>query len=157
MMAIMVDENTRVIVQGMTGHQGRYHAQAMRAFGTKVVAGVTPGKGGREVDGIPVYESVREATENTDANASVIFVPAKSAKDAVIESMDNDLRTVVVITERIPIHDSMEMIEYGKLSGTRIIGPNCPGIASPGIIKIGIMPTASFPGDAQAWYPEAER
>lgn len=143
-MTIIVDGNTRVIVQGITGHQGRYHSKAMREFGTKVVAGVTPGKGGQEIDGVPVFETVREAVNETGANASVVFVPARFAKDAVIESIDNGIETVVVITERIPVHDSIEMIEYARLNGTRIIGPNCPGITSPGICKIGIMPNHIF-------------
>jgi len=143
-MTIIVDGNTRVIVQGITGHQGRYHSKAMREFGTKVVAGVTPGKGGQEIDGVPVFETMREAVNETGANASVVFVPARFAKDAVIESIDNSIETVVVITERIPVHDSIEMIEYARLNGTRIIGPNCPGITSPGICKIGIMPNHIF-------------
>jgi len=143
-MTIIVDGNTRVIVQGITGHQGRYHSKAMREFGTKVVAGVTPGKGGQEIDGVPVFETMREAVNETGANASVVFVPARFAKDAVVESIDNGIETVVVITERIPVHDSIEMIEYARLNGTRIIGPNCPGITSPGICKIGIMPNHIF-------------
>lgn len=143
-MTIIVDDNTRVVVQGITGHQGRYHSRAMREFGTKIVAGVTPGKGGMEIDGVPVFETMREAVYETGANASVVFVPARFAKDAVLESIDSGIETVVVITERIPVHDSIEMIEYARLNGTRIIGPNCPGITSPGICKIGIMPNHIF-------------
>jgi succinyl-CoA synthetase alpha subunit len=143
-MAIIANGGTRLVVQGITGHQGRFHAQAMRAFGTEVVAGVTPGKGGQEVNGIPVYESVREATKDTYANTSVVFVPASSAKEAVMEAIDGGLKTVVVISERIPIHDSLDMIEYGKLNGARIIGPNCPGVSSPDVAKVGIMPNDIF-------------
>jgi len=143
-MAIIADSRTRLLVQGITGHQGRFHAQAMRAFGTEVVAGVTPGKGGQEVNGIPVHESVREATKAIDANTSVVFVPASSAKEAVMEAIDGGLKTVIVISERIPIHDSLDMIEYGKLKSARIIGPNCPGVTSPGVAKVGIMPNDIF-------------
>jgi len=143
-MAIIADSRTRLLVQGITGHQGRFHAQAMRAFGTEIVAGVTPGKGGQKVNGIPVHESVREATKAIDANTSVVFVPASSAKEAVMEAIDGGLKTVIVISERSPIHDSLDMIEYGKLNGARIIGPNCPGVASPGVAKVGIMPNDIF-------------
>jgi succinyl-CoA synthetase alpha subunit len=143
-MSIFVDENTRVLVQGATGHQGTFHIKEMLKFGTKVVAGVTPGKGGQEVHGVPVFDTVKEAVSETNANASLVFVPAKFAKDAVFEALDADLKTVVVITERIPFHDAMEFVHYAKYKGAVLIGPNCPGIASPGKTKVGILPNGIF-------------
>lgn len=142
-MAIWVDENIRLLVQGITGHQGRFHTKAMMEFGTKVVAGVTPGKGGQEVHGIRVYDSVEEAME-TKPNASIVFVPAPFAKDAVIEALDAGIKLVVVITENIPFHDAMQFVHYAAYKKARIIGPNCPGIASPGKAKIGIFPNVIF-------------
>ncbi len=143
-MTSLIDRNTRLMVQGITGHQGQFHAQAMISFGTKVVAGVTPGKGGGEVSGVPVYDTVRKAVEETDANSSVIFVPAPQAKDAVLEALDAGILLIVVITEHIPTHDTIEFVQYSKLKGAKLIGPNCPGIASPGISKLGIMPNMIF-------------
>ena len=142
-MAIWADENIRLLVQGITGHQGRFHTKAMMEFGTKIVAGVTPGKGGQEVHGVPVYDSVEEAMERKP-NASIVFVPAPFAKDAVIEALDAGIKLVVVITENIPFHDTMQFVHYAKYKGARIIGPNCPGIASPGKTKIGIFPNTIF-------------
>ncbi len=142
-MSIWVDEDVRLVVQGITGHQGKFHTMAMKEFGTKVVAGVTPGKGGGNVNGVPVYDSVEDAME-TGANASIIFVPAPYAMDAVIEAIDAGIKLVVVITENIPFHDSMKFVHYGMCKGVRIIGPNCPGIASPGKAKIGIFPNQIF-------------
>ncbi len=142
-MAIWADENIRLLVQGITGHQGRFHTKAMMEFGTKIVAGVTPGKGGQEVHGVPVYDSVEEAMERKP-NASIVFVPAPFAKDAVIEALDAGIKLVVVITENIPFHDTMQFVHYAKYKGARVIGPNCPGIASPGKTKIGIFPNAIF-------------
>ncbi|WP_423791995.1 succinate--CoA ligase subunit alpha [Methanocaldococcus indicus] len=136
---ILLDENTRAIVQGITGRQGSFHTKKMLEAGTKIVGGVTPGKGGKEVHGVKVYNTVREAVKETDANASVIFVPAPFAKDAVFEAMEY-LDLVVVITEGIPIHDSMEFINYAEELGVNIIGPNTPGIASPKVGKLGIIP-----------------
>ncbi|MCD6448197.1 MAG: succinate--CoA ligase subunit alpha [Thermoplasmata archaeon] len=142
-MAIWADENIRLLVQGITGHQGQFHTKAMMEFGTKIVAGVTPGKGGQQVHGVPVYDSVEEAMER-EPNASIVFVPAPFAKDAVIEALDVGIKLVVVITENIPFHDTMQFVHYAKYKGARVIGPNCPGIASPGKTKIGILPNVIF-------------
>ena len=143
-MSVLIDRDTRVLVQGITGHQGTTHTRQMKAFGTQVVAGVTPGKGGSEVEGVPVFDSVREAVERTQANASCIFVPAPGAKDALIEAVDAGIRLCTVVTEHIPFHDMLVMYHYARGKGTRIIGPNCPGIAAPGKSKIGIIPNLVF-------------
>ncbi|WOF15465.1 succinate--CoA ligase subunit alpha [Methanoplanus sp. FWC-SCC4] len=139
------DKNTGVIVQGATGKQGRFHINLMNRYadevgGKGVVAGVTPGKGGQEVDGVPVYDSLREALAEHDASASVLFVPGFAAGDSIMEAAYNGLETVVAITEHIPVHDAMCAISYARLEGCSVIGPNCPGILSPGEIKMGIMP-----------------
>ncbi|MFB3922504.1 MAG: succinate--CoA ligase subunit alpha [Terriglobia bacterium] len=139
-MAILVDENTRLLVQGITGREGTFHTQQAVAYGTKVVAGVTPGKGGTSVDGIPVFNTVREAREKTGANASVIFVPPAFAADAIMEAADAAIPLVVAITEGIPTLDMIRVTEALRGKPTRLIGPNCPGIISPGKCKIGIMP-----------------
>jgi succinyl-CoA synthetase alpha subunit len=139
-MAILVDQNTRLLVQGITGREGTFHTQQAVAYGTKVVAGVTPGKGGTNVDGIPVFNTVREARDQTGANASVIFVPPAFAADAILESADAEMPLVVAITEGIPTLDMIRVAAFLKGRGTRLIGPNCPGIISPGKCKIGIMP-----------------
>lgn len=139
-MSILVDEKTRVIVQGITGKEGMFHAQQCLEYGTQVVAGVTPGKGGQTVLGLPVYNTVREAAEREKANASVIFVPPAFAPDAVFEATDAGLDVVVCITEGIPALDMMRVKAHLKGKKTRLIGPNCPGIISPGKCKIGIMP-----------------
>jgi succinyl-CoA synthetase alpha subunit len=143
-MTILVDAQTRVVVQGITGHQGTVHTRGMKEFGTAVVAGVTPGKAGAEVEGVPVFDSVRDAVAATRANASCIFVPAPFAKDALIEAVDAGIRLCVVVTEHIPFHDMLVMYHYAKGKGARIIGPNCPGIASPGKSKVGIIPNVVF-------------
>ncbi len=143
-MAIMVGPETKVLVQGITGHQGQFHAKSMKEFGTKVVAGVTPGKGDSEVEGIPVFETVVEAVEQTGANTSCTFVPARFAKDAVFEAVNAGLGLVVVITEHIPFLDAMQFVNYAKLKGTTVIGPNCPGVTSPEFGKVGIMPSKMF-------------
>ncbi len=143
-MAIMVGRETKVIVQGITGHQGQFHTKSMKEFGTKVVGGVTPGKGGSAVEGVPVFETVHEAVEQTGANSSCIFVPARFAKDAVFEAVNAGLGLVVVITEHIPFLDAMEFVNYAKLRETTVIGPNCPGVTSPEFGKIGIMPSKMF-------------
>ncbi|HEC88120.1 MAG TPA: succinate--CoA ligase subunit alpha [Thermoplasmata archaeon] len=142
-MAIWVDENIRLLVQGITGHQGFFHTKAMQEFGTKIVAGVTPGKGGQNVHNVPVYDAVDEAMERKP-NASIVFVPAPYAKDAVMEALDAGIKLVVVITENIPFHDAIEFVHYGIYKKARIIGPNCPGIASPGKAKVGILPNLIF-------------
>jgi succinyl-CoA synthetase alpha subunit len=139
-MAILVDKNTRLLVQGITGREGTFHTQQAIAYGTKVVAGVTPGKGGSAVDGIPVFNTVQEAVDKTGANASVIFVPPAFAADAILEAADAGLPLVVCITEGIPTLDMARVMRYLSGTNTRLIGPNCPGIISPGECKIGIMP-----------------
>jgi len=143
-MAIIADKNCKVLVQGATGHQGVYHIGAMLEFGTKVVAGVTPGKGGQKVHDVPIYNNVLEAVSENDINTSLILVPARFAKDAVFEALDNGIKTVVTITENIPFHDAMEFVHYSKYKDAVLIGPNCPGIASPGKTKIGILPGDIF-------------
>jgi succinyl-CoA synthetase alpha subunit len=143
-MSVLIDRNTRVLVQGITGHQGTVHTRNMKAFGAQVVAGSTPGKGGQQVEGVPVFDSVAEAVKATDANASCIFVPAPFAKDAFLEAVDAGIRLSVIVTEHIPFHDMLTMYHYGRSRGARIIGPNCPGIAAPGQSKVGIIPNVVF-------------
>ncbi len=139
-MSIFVDKNTKVIVQGITGKQGAFHTQQMLEYGTKIVGGVTPGKGGQELCGVPVFDTVKEAVEKTGANASVIYVPPKFATDSILEAVDAQIPLVVCITEGIPIMDMAMVKHYLEGTGTRLIGPNCPGIITPGQCKIGIMP-----------------
>ncbi len=140
-MAIFLDADSKVLVQGMTGSEGTKHTRRMVASGTNVVAGVTPGKGGQEVDGIPVFNNVGEAMSATGANVSVVFVPPKFAKAAVIEAVDAAIPLCVVITEGIPIHDTAAFFQYAENSGkTRLVGPNCPGLISPGLSNAGIIP-----------------
>ena len=144
-MAVLLDENARVIVQGITGREGSFHTKLMLEYGTKIVAGVTPGKGGQEVHGVPVYDTMAEAVEaHPEANTSIIFVPARFAPDAVYEAVDAGMKLVVVITEHIPVHETLKFVNYAKQKGTVIIGPNCPGIISPGKAKVGIMPGNIF-------------
>jgi succinyl-CoA synthetase alpha subunit len=139
-MAIWVDENTRVVVQGLTGKEGQFHAARCREYGTKIVAGVTPGKGGSSVDGTPVFDTVTQARLQTGCDAALIFVPPLGAADAILEAADAGIGLVVCITEGIPARD--EVLIHRRLTGTgtRLIGPNCPGIISPGKAKLGIMP-----------------
>ncbi|MGV8042654.1 MAG: succinate--CoA ligase subunit alpha [Thermoanaerobaculaceae bacterium] len=139
-MAIWVNESTRVVVQGLTGKEGQFHASKCREYGTKVVAGVTPGKGGTEVDGVPVFNTVAEAREATACNASLIFVPPPAAADAIMEAVDAGVELVVCITEGIPARDMIAVKRRLAGSRSRLIGPNCPGIISPGKAKLGIMP-----------------
>ena len=139
-MSILVDENTRLLVQGLTGREGTFHTQQAVAYGTKVMAGVTPGKGGTSHEGLPVFNTVAEAVRQTGANASVIFVPAAHAADAIMEGADAGLPLVVCITEGIPTLDMVRVRTFLEKRSTRLIGPNCPGIISPGKCKIGIMP-----------------
>ncbi|MCJ2554814.1 MAG: succinate--CoA ligase subunit alpha [Candidatus Thermoplasmatota archaeon] len=143
-MSILLDETSRVLVQGITGHQGRFHTKASLAYGTKIVAGVTPGKGGTEVHGVPVFEAVQEAVDATGADTSFFLVPARYAKDAAIEAVEAGIRLLVLITERIPFHDALDIVAYAKIRGTTVVGPNCPGIISPGKSKVGIMPGHIF-------------
>jgi succinyl-CoA synthetase alpha subunit len=142
--SILVDKNTRLLVQGMTGRDGAFHAQTMKQYGTQVVGGVTPGKGGQNVEGIPVFDSVDEATRKTGANTAVIFVPAAFATDAMLEGVAAGLGLVVCVSEGVPTMDMVRVLDYAKGKTTRILGPNCPGVISPGKAKVGIMPAASF-------------
>ena len=147
-MAIIVDGSTRLAVQGLTGSEGRFHGLRNRAYGTNVVAGVTPGKGGQDVEGIPVYDTVADAVAEAGANASLIFVPARFAADAIYEAVDAGIRTVVCITEHIPAHELLRVYTYCRPRGVTLIGPNCPGVLSPGKANAGIIPAEVFrPGN----------
>src|SRR5713226_5604852 len=141
-MAILVDKETRVIVQGLTGREGTFHAKASAAYGTQIVGGVTPGKGGTTHEGWPIFNTVREAVDKTDANATVIFVPPPFAADAIMEAADAEIDLIVCITEGIPTLDMVKAWEFLQDRRSRLIGPNCPGIISPGKCKIGIMPAS---------------
>jgi succinyl-CoA synthetase alpha subunit len=142
---ILIDENTRVLVQGITGREGRTHTEAMLSYGTRIVAGVSPGKGGSAVFGIKVYDSVEEAVkEHPEINTSIVFVPAQAALDACYEAIDAGIKLIVVITEGIPIHETLKLIRYARLSGSRIVGPNCPGLITPSKCKVSIMPSNLF-------------
>lgn len=143
-MAIIVGEKTSVLVQGITGNQGTFHTKQMLAYGTRIVAGVSPGKGGQTVEGVPVYDTVAAAMENHQIDASVLFIPAPFAKDAAFEAIAAGIRVVVIITEHIPVHDEMEIIAFARRRGTIIIGPNTFGIVSSGRCKIGIPPNQFF-------------
>src|SRR5438270_11342929 len=140
-MAVLVDKNTRLIVQGITGREGTFHAKGSQEYGTKVVGGVTPGKGGTTHEGWPVFNTVQEAVSKTGANVSMIFVPPAGAADAIMEAVDAEVPLIVCITEGIPALDMVKAWDYLKRKGkSRLIGPNCPGIISPGKAKVGIMP-----------------
>jgi len=139
-MAIYVDKNTRLIVQGITGQAGAFHTKACKDYGTQVVGGVTPGKGGDSFEGIPVFNSVAEAAKATQANATMIYVPAPFAADAILEAADAGIKTIICITEGIPPLDMISVKEYLKTTQSVLIGPNCPGVITPGECKIGIMP-----------------
>ena len=139
-MSILVDRNTRLLVQGITGSQGRFHTEQMLAYGSNIVGGVTPGKGGQEVCGVPVYDTVREAVQATGANASILYVPPKFAADSILEAIDAEIPLVVCITEGIPILDMARVKHYLAGSKTRLIGPNCPGLITPEACKVGILP-----------------
>src|SRR5438445_12891201 len=143
-MAVLIGKQTRAIVQGITGNQGSFHTRLMLDYGTRIVAGVTPGKGGTTAVGLPVFDTVASALEKTDANASIIFVPTPFAKEAGMEAIDAGLSPVVIITEMIPARDTMILIEYAKNRGATIIGPNTPGIITSGESKLGIMPGDVF-------------
>lgn len=150
-MSVVLDEQSRVVVQGITGSVGTFHTGQMQQYGTSVVAGVTPGKGGQEVLGVPVFNNVKEAREATGCNVSLVFVPARFAKDAVIEAVDAGMETVIVITEHIPVHDAAYFVNYANSKGVRLIGPNCPGAATAGESKVGILPGQIFkPGGTVA-------
>lgn len=139
-MSILVNKNTRLLVQGITGREGLNHTQAMLEYGTPVVGGVTPGRGGEKALGVPVFNTVRDAVNETKANVSIIFVPARFAPDSIIEAVDSGIPLVVCITEGIPVRDMIPVYHYVKMKGARLIGPNCPGLITPGEAKIGIMP-----------------
>jgi len=138
-MSILVNENTRLIVQGITGREGSYHASLMKKYGTKVVAGVTPGKGGQEIEEIPVFNSVDEAMKNTEANTSILFVPPRFTKDGILEAIDAGLELVVTVAEGVPVHDMLYAHYYARSNNCILIGPNTPGIISPGKSKVGFM------------------
>jgi len=139
-MSILVDENTRLLVQGITGSEGSFHTRKCMEYGTKVVAGVTPGKGGTRFDGVPVFNAVEQAVRETGANASMIFVPPAFAADAILEAADAGFGLVVCITDGIPTLEMVNVLGYLKGKSTRLIGPNCPGVISPGKCKVGLMP-----------------
>ena len=139
-MSIFVDDNTRLLVQGVTGKEGQFHTRQCMAYGTNVVAGVTPGKGGQKMDDVPVFNTVKGAVANTGANCSMIFVPPAFAADAIMEAADAEVDVIVAITEGIPVMDMMKVKNYLTGSKSRLIGPNCPGIITPGQCKVGIMP-----------------
>ena len=143
-MAIVVDRDTRLVVQGITGREGSFHATRNKAYGTQVVAGVTPGKGGLDVEGIPVFDTVTGAVAETDANTAMVFVPARFAADAIYEAVDAGIRTVITITEGIPAHDMLRVYNYVRPRGITLVGPNCPGALSPGKANVGIIPAEIF-------------
>lgn len=143
-MSVLIDKDTKVIVQGITGRDGGFHAAKMKEYGTQVVGGTSPGKGGQEVDGIPVFNTVKEAVAATGANTSIIFVPAPFAKDAMLEAIDGGIQLVVCITEGVPVLDAVEAQNYARIKGVKVIGPNCPGLISPGKSMVGIMPANIF-------------
>jgi len=142
--AIVVDASTRLVVQGLTGREGSFHALRNRRYGTQVVAGVTPGKGGSDVEGIPVFDTVAEAVERTGANTTMVFVPARFAADAIYESVDAGIETVICIAEGLPAHDMLRVYNYIRPRGITMIGPNCPGALSPGKANVGIIPAEIF-------------
>jgi len=143
-MAILVDTETRLVVQGLTGSEGRFHGLRNRAYGTEVVAGVTPGKGGQDVEGIPVFDTVADAVAETQANTSMVFVPAPFAADAIYEAIDAGVSTVICITEGVPAHEMLRIHAYLPTREVTMIGPNCPGVLSPGKANVGIIPAEIF-------------
>ena len=143
-MTVMIDKKTKVVVQGITGYQGTYHSKAMRDFGTNVVAGVTPGKAGEKVNDVPVFDTVADAVAETGANTSCVFVPAPMTKDAVMEALDAGIATIVVVTEHVPVHDAIHFVAVARSKGVALVGPNCPGLAAPGVGKVGILPSKIF-------------
>jgi len=139
-MSVLVDKNTRVVTQGITGKTGQFHTRMCREYGTQMVAGVTPGKGGQDFEGIPLYDTVHEAKKQAGANVSIIYVPPPFAADAIMEAVDADLDLVICITEGIPVLDMLKVATFMEGKRTRLIGPNCPGVITPGQCKLGIMP-----------------
>jgi succinyl-CoA synthetase alpha subunit len=143
-MAIIVDESTRLVVQGLTGSEGRFHGLRNRDYGTQVVAGVTPGKGGQDVEGIPIFDTVAEAVAEASANTALIFVPARFAPDAMYEAVDAGIQNVICITEHVPAHEMLRIYTYIRPKGVTLVGPNCPGVLSPGKANVGIIPAQVF-------------
>jgi succinyl-CoA synthetase alpha subunit len=143
-MAILVDQKTKLLVQGLTGREGSFHGLRNREYGTDLVAGVTPGKGGQDVEGVPVFDTVHEAVAETGANTAMVFVPPPFAADAIYESADAGVETIICITEGIPAHDMLRVFNYLKGTRSRLIGPNCPGVLSPGKANVGIIPAHFF-------------
>jgi len=142
--AIVVDESTRLVVQGLTGREGRFHGLRNRVYGTNLVAGVTPGKGGQDVEGVPVFNTVGEAVEEAGANTTMVFVPAPFASDAIYEAVDAGIKTVVCIAEGLPAHEMLRVYNYIRPRGITMVGPNCPGVLSPGKANVGIIPAEIF-------------
>lgn len=144
-MSILVNSESKIIVQGITGRDGSFHTQQMLSYGSKIVAGVTPGKGGTEIFGIPIFDTMKEAVKNTQANVSIIFVPDRFAADSIVESADSGINLIVCITEGIPVNQMLKISKYLSINtNSRLIGPNCPGLISPGQCKVGIMPAQIF-------------
>ncbi|TGE38177.1 succinate--CoA ligase subunit alpha [Desulfosporosinus fructosivorans] len=143
-MTIMINETTKILVQGITGKQGQFHTTQMLASGSKVIGGISPGKGGQEVHGVPIYETVEQAMAVERAEASVIFVPAKQVKDCAFEAIDGGIKILVIITEHVPLHDAMEIMAFAERKQVQVVGPNTFGLISPGKCKIGIMPNSIF-------------
>ena len=143
-MSILVDQNTRLVVQGITGREGAFHATRNKHYGTNVVAGVTPGKGGQDVEGIPVFNTLHDAVQQTGANTAMVFVPPRFATDALYEAIESGVELIICITEGIPAHDMLQVYTNLKRGNQRLVGPNCPGIISPGKARVGIMPTQVF-------------
>src|SRR5205823_1381546 len=144
LMAIVVDRDTRLVVQGLTGREGRFHGLRNRSHGTQVVAGVTPGKGGQDVEGVPVFDTVADAVVETGANTTMVFVPARFATDAIYEAIDAGIGTVICIAEGLPAHEMLGVYNYIRTRGVTMIGPNCPGALSPGKANVGIIPAEIF-------------
>ena len=143
-MSILVDGDTRLVVQGITGREGAFHAGRNKAYGTNVVAGVTPGKGGQDVDGIPVFNTLHEAVQETQANTAMVFVPPRFATDALYEVIESGVELIICITEGIPAHDMLRVYTHLRRGNQTLVGPNCPGVISPGRATVGIMPTQVF-------------
>jgi len=143
-MAVLVDDKTKVMIQGITGHQGSFHTGLMMRYGTRIMAGTSPGKGGQEVHGVPVYNTVYEAVQNHGPNASVLFIPAPFVKDAAFEAMASGIQLLVIITEGVPLHDAMQIMAYAEEHKARVVGPNTFGVITPGQSKLGIMPGSVF-------------
>lgn len=144
-MSILINSESKIIVQGITGRDGSFHTQQMLSYGSKIVAGVTPGKGGTEIFGIPIFDTMNEAVKNTQANVSIIFVPERFAADSIVEAADSGINLIVCITEGIPVNQMLKISKYLSINtNTRLIGPNCPGLISPGQCKVGIMPAQIF-------------